>query len=58
MRWTIRRTADRASGATAPAGRTGTVDRLMPIGRLEAFSDGLFAIVDEVAEPSEPASQA
>jgi hypothetical protein len=58
MPWPIRRTADRASGATAPTGRTGTVDRLLPISRLEAFSDGVSAIVDEVAEPSEPASQA
>jgi TMEM175 potassium channel family protein len=44
MRWPIRRTADRASGGTAPAGRAGTGDRLLPTSRLEAFSDGVFAI--------------
>jgi len=44
MRWPIRRTADRASGTTAPTGRTGTVDRLLPISRLEGFCDGVFAI--------------
>jgi len=36
---------DRASsGTTAPAGRTGTGDRRLPTSRLEAFSDGVFAI--------------
>src|SRR5215831_8454941 len=45
MRWPIRRTADRAPGGpTAPGGRGGTGDRLLPTNRLEAFSDGVFAI--------------
>jgi uncharacterized membrane protein len=45
MRWPIRRIVDRAAGAaTAPVGRTGNGDRLLPTGRLEAFSDGVFAI--------------
>jgi uncharacterized membrane protein len=45
LRWPIRRTADRArGGATAAPGRNGTVERLLPTSRLEAFSDGVFAI--------------
>jgi TMEM175 potassium channel family protein len=45
LRWPIRRTADRAQGrATAPAGRNGGAGRLLPSSRLEAFSDGVFAI--------------
>src|SRR5215467_12135878 len=45
LRWPIRWTVDRASsGTTAPAGRTGTGDRRLPTSRLEAFSDGVFAI--------------
>jgi len=45
LRWPIRRTADRARGAaTAAPGRNGTAERLLPTSRLEAFSDGVFAI--------------
>jgi uncharacterized membrane protein len=45
MRWPIRHTADRASGGpAAPVGRAGAGDRLLPTSRLEAFSDGVFAI--------------
>ena len=45
MRWPMRRTADHARGrASAAPTRNGTVDRLLPTSRLEAFSDGVFAI--------------
>ena len=45
MRWPIRRSADRASGGPAvPAAGTGRAERLLPTSRLEAFSDGVFAI--------------
>lgn len=45
MRWPPRRTADRAAGgASVSPGRNGTADRLLPTSRLEAFSDGVFAI--------------
>jgi uncharacterized membrane protein len=45
MRWPIRRSADRGSGgATGPVAGTGRADRLLPSSRLEAFSDGVFAI--------------
>jgi uncharacterized membrane protein len=45
LRWPKRWTAHRASGATnAFPGRNGTTDRLLPTSRLEAFSDGVFAI--------------
>ena len=45
MRWPIRRAARRAQGGTAASlGRTGAADRLLPTSRLEAFSDGVFAI--------------
>jgi uncharacterized membrane protein len=45
LRWPIRRTADRAQGtASASTGRNGGAYRLLPSSRLEAFSDGVFAI--------------
>ena len=45
MRWPIRRTADRAQGRTnTSVGRNSTANRLLPSSRLEAFSDGVFAI--------------
>jgi uncharacterized membrane protein len=45
LRWPIRRTADRApAGGSAPPDRNGTANRLLPTSRLEAFSDGVFAI--------------
>jgi uncharacterized membrane protein len=45
LRWPIRRTADRAPrGASVPPDRNGTANHLLPTSRLEAFSDGVFAI--------------
>jgi uncharacterized membrane protein len=45
LRWPIRRTADRVpGGAIASPGPNGTADRRLPTSRLEAFSDGVFAI--------------
>src|SRR5215470_13697252 len=45
LRWPLRRTADRAPGAAGvPPDRNGTANRLLPTSRLEAFSDGVFAI--------------
>jgi uncharacterized membrane protein len=45
MRWPIRRDPDLVdAGATAPLDEPGNQARLLPTGRLEAFSDGVFAI--------------
>jgi TMEM175 potassium channel family protein len=45
LRWPIRRTASRGpGGASVPPDRNGTANRLLPTSRLEAFSDGVFAI--------------
>jgi uncharacterized membrane protein len=45
MRWLARRDPDPADGAdSASLDELGAQDRLLPIGRLEAFSDGVFAI--------------
>ena len=45
LRWPIRRTAGRSpGGSSAPPDRNGTANRLLPTSRLEAFSDGVFAI--------------
>src|ERR1700758_4300347 len=45
MSWSIRRRLGSASVSTvASAERTSDQDRLLPISRLEAFSDGVFAI--------------
>jgi len=45
MRWPQRWTPDRASGeTTGPPVRAEPADRLLPTSRLEAFSDGVFAI--------------
>ena len=45
MRWPLRWTPGRASGeTTGPPVRAEPVDRLLPTSRLEAFSDGVFAI--------------
>jgi uncharacterized membrane protein len=41
MSWSIRR---KLGSTPAPAADTGAQDRLLPTGRLEAFSDGVFAI--------------
>jgi TMEM175 potassium channel family protein len=44
MSWSIRRRLGGPLVGTAPAERTGNHDRLVPTSRLEAFSDGVFAI--------------
>ena len=45
MRWSIRRRPGGALVSTTASGqRTGDHDRLLPTSRLEAFSDGVFAI--------------
>ena len=45
MSWSIRRMLGSTPvSPTAPAADTGAQDRLLPTGRLEAFSDGVFAI--------------
>ena len=45
MSWSIRRMLGSGSASTtAPAEGPGAHDRLLPTGRLEAFSDGVFAI--------------
>lgn len=44
MSWSIRRRLGGPLVGTAPAERTGNHDRLLPTSRLEAFSDGVFAI--------------
>jgi len=45
MSWSIRRKLGATPvGGTAPADGPETYDRLLPTGRLEAFSDGVFAI--------------
>ena len=45
MSWSIRRRLGGASVSTvASAERTSDQDRLLPTSRLEAFSDGVFAI--------------
>lgn len=45
MGWSIRRRPDGTpAGTTAPSEGSGSHDRLLPTGRLEAFSDGVFAI--------------
>ena len=45
MGWSIRRQlGGTPAGTFAPSEGTGTQDRLLPTGRLEAFSDGVFAI--------------
>jgi uncharacterized membrane protein len=44
LRWPKRWTRDRAPGGPPSPGRSGGADRLLPTGRLEAFSDGVFAI--------------
>jgi Endosomal/lysosomal potassium channel TMEM175 len=45
MSWSIRRNLGGGPGSTtAPADGAGTPGRLLPTGRLEAFSDGVFAI--------------
>jgi uncharacterized membrane protein len=45
MGWSIRRQlGGTPAGTFSPSEGTGTQDRLLPTGRLEAFSDGVFAI--------------
>src|ERR1700756_992814 len=45
MSWSIRRKlGGTPAGATVPGDGQGTYGRLLPTGRLEAFSDGVFAI--------------
>src|SRR5271169_4260947 len=44
MRWSIRHRLGGPLVGAAPAERTGDHDRLLPTSRLEAFSDGVFAI--------------
>jgi hypothetical protein len=44
MGWSIRHRLGGPLVGTAPAERTGNHDRLLPTSRLEAFSDGVFAI--------------
>jgi TMEM175 potassium channel family protein len=45
VRWPTRRTAGRAPGGTSAfPGHNGAAERLLPTSRLEAFSDGVFAI--------------
>jgi uncharacterized membrane protein len=45
MRWPIRRNPDSThAGTSSPPEGTGALGRLLPTSRLEAFSDGVFAI--------------
>jgi uncharacterized membrane protein len=45
MGWSLRRRLDATpAGTAAPLEDSGSHDRLLPTGRLEAFSDGVFAI--------------
>jgi uncharacterized membrane protein len=45
MGWSLRREPDEpAASGTGPLAGAGDGDRLLPLGRLEAFSDGVFAI--------------
>jgi hypothetical protein len=45
MSWSLRRKPDEpAADGTEPLASTGGRDHLLPLGRLEAFSDGVFAI--------------
>jgi uncharacterized membrane protein len=44
MSWPLRRRLGGTPVSSAAAARTGNTSRLLPTGRLEAFSDGVFAI--------------